>query len=147
MAHFAELDSNNVVLRVVVIGNSDILDENGNESESVGIEFCQHLFNGGIWKQTSYNGKFRKNYAGIGYLFDEQRNAFIPKKDFASWVLDEEMCQWKPPINRPTDGKNYFWDEPNQNWDFIPDPPSEAPAGQVYEYDRTTRTWNLVPEM
>lgn len=97
MAHFAEIDENNVVLRVIVVNNEDCLDENGVESEDVGVLFCSNLF-GGSWVQTSYNANFRKNYAGIGFTYDAQRDAFIaPRpKDTAdiSFVLDETTCRW-----------------------------------------------------
>ncbi len=115
MAHFAELDANNVVLRVIVIDNKDTSDVNGVEKEYIGAGFCEKLF-GGTWKQTSYNGNKRKNYAGIGYAYDEQRDAFIPPKPFASWVLDEATCNWKAPVDMPTDGQMYSWDEATTSW-------------------------------
>ena len=118
MAHFAELDNQNTVLRVLVIANTDTSDENGNEQEEIGIAFCQRLF-GGNWKQTSYNGKIRKNYAGIGYTYDAVRDAFIPVKPYPSWVLDENACQWQAPITMPTDGKMYSWDEATTSWTEI----------------------------
>lgn len=121
MAHFAELDSNNVVLRVIVVGNKDTADANGVEKEYIGAAFCERLF-GGNWKQTSYNGNKRKNYAGIGYTFDATRDAFIPPKPYASWVLVEETCQWKAPVDMPADAgtgeppKRYTWDEATTSW-------------------------------
>ena len=121
MAHFAELDSNNVVLRVIVVGNKDTADANGVEKEHIGAAFCERLF-GGNWKQTSYNGNKRKNYAGIGYTFDATRDAFIPPKPFNSWVLVEETCQWKAPVDMPADAgtgeppKRYTWDEATVSW-------------------------------
>jgi hypothetical protein len=114
MAHFAQLE-NNIVTKVIVVNNQVILDENGQESEQKGIDFCSNLL-GGIWIQTSYNGAIRKNYAGIGYTYDEGRDAFIPAKPFASWILDEDKAQWKAPIDMPTDDKRYSWDEATQNW-------------------------------
>jgi len=114
MAHFAELDANNVVLRVIVVNNDELM-ENGDESEIKGIAFCQSLF-GGNWMQTSYNAKFRKNYAGEGFIYDAQRDAFIPPKPFDSWVLNEVKCRWAPPVARPTDGKKYVWDEATISW-------------------------------
>lgn len=114
MAHFAQLE-NNVVTKVIVVSNQDILDENGQESEQKGIDFCSNLL-GGTWKQTSYNAKIRKNYAGVGYTYDEGRDAFIPPKPFASWVLDEDTCQWKAPVDYPTDGERYTWDEATTSW-------------------------------
>jgi len=116
MAHFAQLDDNNVVLQVIVVHNNECLDENKNESESVGIAFCQSLFPGTNWKQTSYNGNMRFNYAGIGYQYDPIRNAFIAPKPYPSWVLNETTCQWGAPTPMPNDGKRYRWDEPTTSW-------------------------------
>lgn len=116
MAHFAQINENNAVLQVIVVNNNDILDENGNESEQKGVEFCQALFPNTTWKQTSYNAKFRKNYAGIGYSYDPARDAFVPPKFFASWVLNEETCRWEPPTPRPQDGNLYEWDENSLSW-------------------------------
>jgi hypothetical protein len=113
MAHFAQLDEQNNVTQVIVVANEELL-ENGLESESKGIAFCQSLF-GGIWVQTSYNGNVRKNYAGIGYTYDKQRDAFIPPKPYPSWVLIEDTCQWTAPVERPTDA-SYQWDEPTTSW-------------------------------
>jgi hypothetical protein len=92
MAHFAKIE-NNVVTQVIVVDNKDTADASGVEKEHIGAAFCERLL-GGTWKQTSYNGKFRKNYAGIGYTFDEARNAFIPPKPTEDAVLDEATCQW-----------------------------------------------------
>jgi hypothetical protein len=119
MAHFAKLE-NNVVVQVIVVSNQDILDEHGQESEDKGIAFCSNLL-GGTWKQTSYNGKIRKNYAGIGYTYNEGRDAFIPAKPFASWVLDETTAQWKAPVDYPTDDKKYDWNEETLAWDVVND--------------------------
>ena len=124
MAHFAELDANNIVLRVIVVHNNELMD-NGQESEAKGIAFCQSLF-GGTWVQTSYNSNFRKNYAGIGYTYDATRDAFIPPQPYPSWVLNEETCQWEAPIPYPTDvgtpevPKRYIWDESLVNWVEVP---------------------------
>jgi len=115
MAHFAQLDDNNVVLQVIVVHNNELLD-NGVESEAKGIAFCQSLFPGTTWVQTSYNANIRKNYAGIGFTYDAQRNAFIPPKPCPSWVLDETTCQWEAPVPYPTDGQRYVWDEVSQSW-------------------------------
>ena len=114
MAHFAQLE-NNIVTKVIVVANQDILDENGQESEQKGIDFCSNLL-GGTWLQTSYNGNIRKNYAGIGYTYDEGRDAFIAPKPFASWLLDETTAQWKAPVDYPTDDKKYTWDENTTSW-------------------------------
>ena len=102
MAHFAELDNDYNVVRVIVVDNNDILDKNGNESEEIGIDFCTQLL-GGIWKQTSYNANFRKNYAGIGYTYDQGRDAFIAPKPFSKWILNEDTCQWEAPVAYPVD--------------------------------------------
>jgi len=115
MAHFAEIDSNNTVLRVIVVHNNECLDENGQESESKGAAFCGNIF-GGTWVQTSYNGTIRKNYAGIGFTYDSTRDAFIPPKPFASWLLNESTCQWGAPTAMPEDGKRYTWDEATTSW-------------------------------
>lgn len=115
MAHFAQLDENNLVLQVIVVHNNECLDADGNESEAIGVAFCQSLL-GGVWKQTSYNGNIRKNYAGIGYTYDAGRNAFIAPKPFASWVLNEDTCTWNSPVPRPTDGNRYTWDEATTSW-------------------------------
>lgn len=115
MAHFAELDENNVVTRVIVVANKDTADANGNEVESIGVAFCQRLF-GGNWKQTSYHGNIRKNYAGIGYTYDAAIDAFVPPKPYPSWVLNPDTAQWEAPVPMPTDGKMYSWDEATQSW-------------------------------
>lgn len=118
MAHFAKLDENNTVLEVNVVDNSDILDENGQESEAVGIAFLT-AWSGGYanWKQTSYNGTFRKNYAGIGHVYDPVRDAFYcPVSPFPSWTLDETTCRWEAPVPLPTGDHTYRWDEANQLW-------------------------------
>ena len=114
MAHFAEIDSNNVVKQVIVVNNNELL-INGVESEAKGIVFCETLF-GGQWKQTSYNGNIRKNFAGIGYTYDYKRDAFIPQQPFPSWILDEETCQWDSPTPRPTSEGNWVWDEDTLQW-------------------------------
>lgn len=103
MAHFAEIDKDNNVLRVVVISNLDIVDEQGNESEKIGQDFCHSLY-GGNWIQTSYNGTFRKNYAGIGYTYDAERDAFIAPKPINASGFDEETCRWIVPINDDING-------------------------------------------
>jgi len=114
MAHFAQLDENNMVVNVIGVHNNELLDDNGIESEAKGIAFCQSLF-GGNWKQTSYNGSIRKNYAGAGYTYHEDIDAFVPPKPFASWVLNDN-AQWETPVAMPTDGKMYSWDEEQKQW-------------------------------
>lgn len=99
MAHFAELDNNNKVKRVLVIDNENIIDNNGNESEAVGKDFCLQ-FGPGPWVQTSYNGKFRKNFAGVGATYDTVRDAFIPPQPRPDTVLNEETCRWELPNNQ-----------------------------------------------
>lgn len=118
MAHFAKLDENNVV--VLVTAGRD--EDNGKEAELTART-------GDVYKQTSYNTRggvhtlggtpYRKNYAGIGYTYDIQRDAFIPPKSFPSWVLNESSCLWQAPIPMPTDNKRYEWNETNQSWDEI----------------------------
>lgn len=130
MAHFAELDQNNVVLRVIVVDNSRTHDSNGTESEALGVAFCQQLF--GVdtkWKQTSYNNKIRIRYAGIGYTYDEDLDAFIPPKPFPSWTLDPVTVDWKAPVETPAlteeqiqQGCRYHWNEENQVWELYSPP-------------------------
>ena len=105
MSHWAEIDENNIVLRVLV-GNNSEPDE--------GEAFMNSL--GGTWVKTSYNGNIRKNYAGIGMSYDAERDAFIAPKPFDSWILDEETCRWEAPVAYPTDGIMYVWDEETTNW-------------------------------
>jgi len=128
MASFAKLGANGEVLEVVAVDNSVITDSNGIEKEKLGIDFLTELYNWPVWKQTSYNTiggvhklggiPFRKNHAGIGGRYDSDRDAFIPKKPFASWVLNEETCLWDPPVVKPDDGKIYSWNETTQQWNL-----------------------------
>jgi len=116
MAHFAEIDQNNIVTRVIVVNNSDIM-ENGQESEAKGIAFCKSLFGQDTnWVQTSYNATTRKRYAGVGYSYDSSLDAFITPQPYPSWHLDAQTCDWAAPIPMPNDGAWYIWDEPNQSW-------------------------------
>ena len=116
MAHFAKLDENNVVTQVIVVNNNDC-SVNGVESETVGILFCKELFGQDTkWKQTSYNGKIRKNYASVGYTYDETRDAFLPPKPFNSWVLNETTCRWEAPVEMPQNGNIHTWDEQSLSW-------------------------------
>jgi len=103
VAHFAQLDENNIVQQVIVISNNDIIDEEtGEESELKGIQLCKSLLGEDTnWKQTSYNGGFRKNYAGYGFKYNATKNAFIPPQPYDSWILNDDDCQWYPPISRP----------------------------------------------
>ena len=126
MAHFAELDGNNIVKRVVVVGN-DVETAAGplgnNDMHVDGETWCQNFFKGGTWKQTSYNHNFRKQYAGKGYTFDSAKDKFISPQPFHSWTLDEND-DWQPPVTRPTvveygdPAKLYMirWDEDNLQW-------------------------------
>ena len=120
MAHFAQLDENNVVTQVIVVGNSDTADVNGVESESIGVAFCQSLLGANTnWKQTSYNGNMRVRYAGIGYSYNESLNAFVTPQPYASWTLDNATADWVSPLGaEPTltdeqiaAGSYYTWDE------------------------------------
>lgn len=117
MAHFAELDKNNIVLRVIVVGNDDCRDVNGNESEAVGAAFCERLL-GGRWIQTSYNGNIRKRYAGIGFTYDADADVFIAPQPFPSWTLDENY-DWVAPVPCPTEGM-WTWDEAEGEWVEVP---------------------------
>lgn len=115
MAYFAELDDNNVVLRVLAVSNNDCPDP-APDNEQQGINFLASIGLGSNWKQTSYNATFRKHYAGIGFIYDPVRDAFVAPQPFASWVLNETTCQWEAPVAYPTDGKQYSWDENTVSW-------------------------------
>ena len=106
MAHWAEIDNNNIVLRVTVGDN--------NEPDEGYQWLIDNL--GGTWVKTSYNATIRKNFAGVGFTYDATRDAFIAPKPFASWVLDEATCRWEAPTPYPTDGKIYEWDEATVSW-------------------------------
>lgn len=118
MAHFAEIVNNNIVNRVIVINNKELLDNNGIEREFLGQAFCYNLF-GGNWLQTSFNGTFRKNFAGIGYTYDKQRDAFIPPQPYPSWVLNNDTCLWDSPVPYPQDENQYDWNEQTQSWQVL----------------------------
>ena len=119
MAHFAQLDDNNVVTQVIVVSNDDTSDSNGVETESIGVAFCQKLLGASTnWKQTSYNSKMRVRYAGVGYSYNSGLDAFVPPQPYASWTLDNSTADWKAPITQPTltddqiaAGSFYTWDE------------------------------------
>lgn len=117
MAHFAKI-VDGIVTNVIVVDNSDILDDGKNESETVGKAFCANLL-GGDWVQTSFNGTFRKNYAAIGDTYDVSRDAFIAIQPYNSWALNETTCQWDAPVDFPDDGNNYRWNEETTSWDAL----------------------------
>ena len=129
MAHFAKLDNDNKVLKVHVLGNTVITDSEGIEHENLGIKYLTKIHKYLKWKQTSYNTykgvhrlggpPFRKNYAGIGYTYDETRDAFISPKPYISWTLNETTCCWEAPVAYPDDGKRYNWNEEITNWEEI----------------------------
>jgi hypothetical protein len=130
MASFAKLNSENIVITVESVVNEVLKDSNGIEQEYIGIQFLKTLYNepNAIWKQTSYNTHggvhdnggtpFRKNHAGIGYIYDSQRDAFIPKKPYNSWILNENTCIWEAPISKPNDNNVYEWNETTKTWDL-----------------------------
>ena len=122
MAHFAKLNEDNVVIEVNVVNNDDIRNLPFPESEQVGIDFLTQ-WSGGYtnWKQTSYNANFRKHYAGIGYTYHEDIDAFVPKAPYPSWVLNKITALWEAPVAIPSDGKRYEWDEENQQWVEVTD--------------------------
>jgi len=114
MAHFAKLGTGNIVEQVIVISN-DIA-----TTEQAGVDFINQLYNTrDVWKQTSYNNNIRKNFAGIGYQYDQTRDAFIPKKPFNSWILNEDTCLWEAPVAMPIDDNKYSWNEQNKSWDIV----------------------------
>lgn len=127
MAHFAQLDENNIVINVIVVDNDEVINPiTGIEEEILGIAFCKKLL-GGDWVQTSYNRKFRKNFAGLGYTYDAQLDAFVPPKLYPSWVLNNETAIWEPPVGpaplltqeQLDSGYVYDWDEENLQWQLI----------------------------
>jgi hypothetical protein len=129
MASFAKLGLNGKVIEVQSVNNEVLHDANGVEQENIGIDFLTQLTGWAIWKQTSYNTRsgthknggtpFRKNFAGVGYTYDEDRDAFIPPRPYPSWTLNETTCLWDPPVVKPDDGQNYEWNEQNQTWDLV----------------------------
>jgi len=127
MAHFAELDDNNQVLRGIVVRNEDCLDSNQNESEQVGIDYCKSLFGDNTkWIQTSYNSNIRNKYAGIGDIYREDLDVFVSPQPYPSWSFDDETLIWNPPISLPEDGKIYKWNEEqyqntDDGWELILD--------------------------
>ena len=123
MAYFAKLGTGNTVEKVISINNAVITDANGVEQEQIGVDFINKLYNTrDVWKQTSYNRTFRKNFAGIGYQYDQTRNAFIPPKSYNSWILNEDTCNWEAPVSRPItnleNNQYYFWNESIINWEI-----------------------------
>jgi hypothetical protein len=114
MAHFAKLGVGNIVEKVIVVSN-DVA-----TTEQAGVDFINKLYNTrDVWKQTSYNNNIRKNYAGIGYTYDQQRDAFIAPKPFNSWILNEDTCLWEAPVAKPNDENNYNWNEITTTWDLV----------------------------
>jgi hypothetical protein len=126
MAHFAKIGKGNIVVAVNVVNNEVITDANGVEQEQLGVDFLNNLFNSrDVWKQTSYNGNIRKNFAAIGFSYDQSRDAFIAPKFYESWVLNEDTCQWEAPVAKPEltqeqiDNNNYYsWNEETKQWDL-----------------------------
>jgi hypothetical protein len=117
MANFAQLDGSYTVIEVNVINNDVVDNLPFPESEPVGVAFLQSLFGSTtVWKQTSYNASFRKNYAGVGYTYDPVLDAFIPPKPYPSWLLNTTTCLWQAPVPYPNDGKDYYWDETTLSW-------------------------------
>jgi hypothetical protein len=113
MAHYAFLDDNNIVTEVITgVDETELI-------EGLDPETWYGNFRGQVCKRTSYNGSIRKNYAGIGFTYDPDLDAFISPQMWPSWTLDEETCQWQPPIPKPTDGAIYFWNESKLSWDLI----------------------------
>ena len=122
MASFAKIGDNNEVLEVMSVNNEVITDANGQEQEALGISFLTQLTGHSNWKQCSYNNNFRKCYPGIGFTYDEVKDAFISPKPFNSWILDENTWRWEPPVEVPTEplapNQRYFWNEDIVNWDI-----------------------------
>jgi len=129
MASFAKIGLNNKVIEVLSVHNNELLDSNGVEQEVNGVDFLTKLTGWSIWKQTSYNTSggvhkssgtpFRKNHAGIGFIYDEDKDAFITPQPYASWILNETTCGYEPPVAYPDDGKDYKWNEETTTWDEV----------------------------
>ena len=120
MAHFARLGKGNIVEQVVVVHNNVITDANGQEQEQLGVDFLNNMYGtNDVWKQASYNSSFRKNFASVGFKYDQYRDAFIEPKPFPSWTLNETTCQWEPPVAKPDDNRLYTWNEENQQWEVF----------------------------
>ena len=134
MAHFAKIGLNSKVIEVQVVSNEILKDSNGIEQEVNGIDFLTKLTGYPVWKQTSYNANFRKNFAGIGMTYDEDRDAFIHKKPFNSWILNEDTCLWNAPVSYPEDNNNYNWNEQTISWDIE----------NKYIWNESTLTWDIV---
>lgn len=161
MAHFAKLDSNNIVTEIVVVNNDVLLKADNTESEYKGKTFLNSLLGSATWVQTSYNNSFRKQFAGIGFKYDSTNDVFIAPQPFSSWTLDSNY-DWQPPVSYPTDNRTYTWNEDNQTWDvFTPiqpfsswtwnatnwewQPPTPMPTdGQTYEWNEDNQTWDIV---
>ena len=129
MASFAKIGLNNKVIEVLSVHNNELLDSNGVEQETIGIDFLTKLTGWSIWKQTSYNTiggvhklggtPLRKNHAGIGYTYDEDKDAFIAPKPYPSWTLNDTTCLWEAPVSYPDNENKYSWNETNQTWEVI----------------------------
>ena len=129
MASFAKIGLNGKVIEVQSLVNEVLHDSNGVEQESIGIDFLTKLTGWAIWKQTSYNTHggvhsldgtpLRKNHAGIGFIYDEDRDAFIPPKPFNSWLLNEDTCLWEAPVAMPINDNKYTWNESTLTWDIL----------------------------
>jgi len=120
MAYFAKLGTGNIVEQVISINNAVITDANGAEQEQLGNDFINNLYGSrDVWKQTSYNGNIRKNFAAIGYSYDQTRDAFIPPKPYNSWILNETTCLWEAPVALPDTENRYNWNEETTTWDLI----------------------------
>jgi|TARA_R110000851_G_scaffold29619_1_gene81383 hypothetical protein len=117
MAHFAKIGLNNKVTNVISIHDNVLKDADGVEQEVLGVQYLEGTTGWSLWKQTSYNANLRKNFAGIGYTYDEDRDAFIPPKPFNSWVLNETTCVYNAPVAKPDDGNEYYWNENIVNWE------------------------------
>lgn len=163
MAHFVKLDENNIVTQVIVVSNNMLEDSEGKEIEQKGIDFLNDLLGVSDWKQTSYNSNIRKQYAGIGYTYDETNDVFIVPQPFNSWSLDSNF-DWQAPTPLPTDNKTYSWNEEILSWDLHTpiqpfnswnwneeawqwQPPTPYPDdGQPYNWNEETTTWDLITE-
>jgi hypothetical protein len=149
MAHFAEIDENNVVKRVLVVNDDYLKDENGNEVEELGKSHMMSVY-GGRWVQTSYNNSIRVRYAGIGFIYDETLDAFVRPKPYDSWILNQDTADWYPPTPIPENElgveQYYRWNESILDWEIYPPVPmpDDAPEGSYYQWNEETANWELI---
>lgn len=145
MAHFAKLDSNNKVIHISVVDNKELLDQDGNEVEELGIQYLAQLHDHANWKQTSYNGNFRGGYAGLGETYDVEIDKFISAKPFPSWSLNKLTGKWEAPVKKPDEENLYVWSEETQSW--IEDEFEKIIIKEIEDYENSRSPQDLVDQL